>query len=486
MSLKWKEIARLAEEAKPLLLDSSVQKVAQIKELAGGDSFYLMGFGASGPWRIWICLKQDQACWVLAPKEWPLESQPEPSTFVMVLRKFAVGKKIIGIETLPGERVLLCHLEGGFSFLWELIPKRSNFLLVENWDTANRTGKCIQSFRQVSLLPGAMVKLREAPAVTSAEERDFGVESSAPLVFHKAVAAHYWEAIQETGFQSYKRLWRQAWKSQTKKLQTAINNATRDLKDAQEAELFQKRGVTLVAHLYELGAKKYPKEKSILLDEVEIPLDPSKNYAENAESFFKKSKKLNRAVGELAGRLAELEKKMEGYVKVEAKLEAAEADGDLEALAGAFEKEGLAIPEKPLGGVEKKGVEEAKPFLEVESSDGFTILCGRNQEENRQVTFRESKGSDIWLHLKGAPGAHVVIKAQKNKTVPLNTLLEASQLCLYYSKVRKGKRAEVDYTPRKNVKAIKGTLAEVTYTGNKALYVEADADLLKKLLKQQN
>lgn len=484
MSLKWKEIARLVEEAKPLLLDSSVQKIAQVKEIAGGDSFSLMGFGANGPWRLWICLKQDQACWVLAPKDWPLESQPEPSTFVMVLRKFALGKKIIGLEQLPGERVLLCHLEGGLSLLWELPPKRSNFLLVENWDTATRTGKCIQSYRQVSLLPGALVKLREAPAVTSDEEREFDAETGEPLAFHRAVAAHYWEAIQETGFQSYKRLWRQAWKSQTKKLQTAIKNAKGDLEEAQEAELFQKRGVALVAHLYELGAKKYPKEKKIVLDEIEIPLDLGKSYADNAEACFKKSKKFNRAVGELAGRLAELEKKMEGYAKVDAKLEAAETDEQLEALTAAFEKEGLAVPEKPLGGAEKKGVEEAKPFLEVRSSDGFTILCGRNQEENRQVTFRESKGSDIWLHLKGAPGAHVVIKAQKNKTVPLNTLLEASQLCLYYSKVRKGKRAEVDYTPRKNVRAIKGTLAEVTYTGNKALYVEADADLLKKILQR--
>ena len=146
------------------------------------------------------------------------------------------------------------------------------------------------------------------------------------------------------------------------------------------------------------------------------------------------------------------------------------------------EREGIEIPEKP-SGVEEKEEGEAKPYLEVESSDGFLILCGRNQEENRRVTFRESKGNDVWIHVKGQPGAHVVIKEKRNKTVPLTTLLEAAQLCLYHSKIRRGKRAEVDYTKRKNVRAIKGTLAEVTYTGNKTLYVESDPEAIKKLMR---
>lgn len=478
MSLKWKEIAKLMEEARPLLLGSALQKIAQVKEIP--DSFMLMGFGAAGPWRLWVCLKQDQSCWVLAKQEWKLESQPEPSTFVMVLRKHGLGKKIVGLEQLPGERTLLMHLEGGFSLLFELFPKRSNFLLVQDWNAQERTAKSLQSYRQVSLESGAIVRLREPPAVVSEEERDFSGEG--PYAYHRAVAEHYWEAVQETGFSAYKRLWRQAWKSQTKKVQTALKNSQNDLADAQEAELFQKRGMALVTHLYALGPKKFPTEKNLELEGISIPLDPAKNYSENAESFFRKAKKMHRAVSELESRVQELEKKITHYAKISEALEKAETEDALEKLGPAFEKEGLEIPQKPSTGEEKKAT-EAKLFLEVESSDGFQILCGRNQEENRQVTFRESKGGDLWLHLKGAPGAHVVVKAQKKKTVPLSTLLEAAQLCLYYSKVRKGKRAEVDYTPRKNVKAIKGTLAEVTYTGNKALYVEADPEVLKKLMR---
>jgi predicted ribosome quality control (RQC) complex YloA/Tae2 family protein len=486
MSLKWKEISRLVEEARPLLMGSAVQKIAQVKEVAGGDSFVLLGFGGLGAWRLWACLQQDQSCWVLADRDWELESQPEPSTFVMVLRKHCVGKKVVSLEQPTGERLVLLHLEGGISLVFELLPKRANILLVDGWDSEQRTGRCLQSFRQVSLEAGGLVRLREPPThagTKSDEPRDFEVLSEGPYPYHSAVGEFFWGGVQKSGFASYKRLWRQAWKSQAKKINNALTKTKVDLEESKEAELFQKRGMALVSNLYALGPKTFPKEKEVLIDGLQIPLDPAKNFSDNAEACFRKAKKMHRAVGELESRVVDLEKKAAANVLVAEKIEKAAAEDELEALASAFEGEGVEVPERPSGLEEKKSAPVKKLCLEATSTDGFLIYCGRNQEENRQVTFREAKGNDIWLHVKGVPGAHVVVKAQKNKTVPLSTLLEAAQLCLYYTKIRKGKRAEVDYTHRKNVKAIKGTIAEVTYTGNKSLYVEADPDSLKRLLR---
>src|SRR5262245_26977846 len=79
MSLKWKEISLLIEEARPVLVGSALQKVAQAKELAAGESFLFQGFGHGGSWRLWSCLLQDQSCWVLAGEDWKFEAQPEPS-----------------------------------------------------------------------------------------------------------------------------------------------------------------------------------------------------------------------------------------------------------------------------------------------------------------------------------------------------------------------------------------------------------------------
>ncbi|MGZ3695788.1 MAG: NFACT RNA binding domain-containing protein [Bdellovibrionota bacterium] len=482
MALKWKEISLLLEEARPVLLGSAMQKIAQVREIAAGESFYFHGFGERGGWSLWTCLQQDNGCLVFAGDDWDLESQPEPSTFVMVLRKHLIGRKITGLEQVIGERIVLMHFDNGMSLLFELLPKRANLLLIESWDAEKRTARSVQSFRTISLAPGAIHSLPPAPPTLSEEVRTFGEpDKNAPFPFHQAVADKYWSLVQKTGLTSHKKLWRQAWKSHSRKVNSALDNVKKDFKEAEEAELFHRRGMALVAHLYELGPKKFPKEKKIELDGLEIPLDPAKNYADNSEACFKKSKKFNRAVGELAGRIETLEKKVSELAKVTEKIEKATNDEELDALAPEFEKEGLPLPEKSDGKEEKEQI-SAKPFLEFKSSDGFRILCGRNQAENRRVTFQEAKGNDLWLHAKGLPGAHVVVKGQKNKTIPLATLLEAAQLCLYHSNIRKGKSAEVDYTPRKNVRAIKGTIAEVTYTGNKTLYLDADPEVMKKLL----
>lgn len=485
MSLKWKEISLLLDEARDLLVGSTLQRVSQVKEVAAGESFFFQGFGSAGAWRIWACLLQDHSCWVLAGEDWKLEAQSEPSTFVMMLRKRIVGKRIESLEQVPHERFFLVHFGENLSLLFELLPKRANIVLLENWQKEERTGRFLQSFRKVSLEAGGIYRLpppMAVPASASQESRDFG-EGEGPYAYHKAVAAKYWAAMEKTGFGAYQRLWGKAWRSHGRKVKSALENSKSDLAEAEEAELFQKRGMAIVAHLFELGAKKMPREKKIELDGLEIPLDLGKNFADNAELCFKKAKKFTRAVHELAARVATLEKKFAEVEKVSAAIEAAKTDEALEKWAKVFEKEGLDIPERPSGQEEKKESQEAKPYLELKSSDGFLILCGRNQDENRRVTFRESKGNDVWLHVKGLPGAHVVIKEQRNKTVPLTTLLEAAQICLYHSKIRKGKRAEVDYTQRKHVRAIKGTLAEVTYTGNKTLYVEADPEELRKIMR---
>lgn len=479
MALKWKEIERLLEEARPVLQGSALQRVAQVRELAAGESFSLQGFGERGGWRLWNCLQQDNGCLVFAEEEWDLDAQPEPSTFVMVLRKHLIGRKITGLEQVKGERIALMHFDNGMSLLFELLPKRANLLLVENWSAESRSARAIQSFRTVSLDPGAIYRLPPPPPTLSEEIRTLENPVGA-FPFHHAIAEKHWSTVHQTGLTSLKRLWRQAWKSHSRKVNTALENVKQDFAEAEEAELFHRRGMALVAHLYELGPKQFPREKKIELDGLEIPLDKSKTYADNSETLFKKSKKFNRAVGELAGRIEALTKKVTELAHTAEQIEHAPSEEALAKLAPAFQREGLPIPELAAEKDEKEM--GAKPFLEVQSSDGFRILCGRNQAENRRVTFQEAKGNDMWIHAKGLPGAHVVVKSQKNKTIPLSTLLEAAQLCLYHSKIRKGKSAEVDYTPRKNVKAIKGTIAEVTYTGNKTLYLDADPETLKKLL----
>ena len=54
---------------------------------------------------------------------------------------------------------------------------------------------------------------------------------------------------------------------------------------------------------------------------------------------------------------------------------------------------------------------KALPFTTFSVSD-YTIYVGRNNKSNDLLTFDYAKKDDLWLHVKDAPGSHVVIKKQ--------------------------------------------------------------------------
>src|SRR5579883_2802248 len=86
------------------------------------------------------------------------------------------------------------------------------------------------------------------------------------------------------------------------------------------------------------------------------------------------------------------------------------------------------------GQAAKRGAEGGSP-LRRQSSDGFLLLVGKNSRQNEEVTFREASANDLWLHARGVPGAHVIIKSG-GRPVPQTTEREAAALAAYYSQSR--------------------------------------------------
>jgi len=78
--------------------------------------------------------------------------------------------------------------------------------------------------------------------------------------------------------------------------------------------------------------------------------------------------------------------------------------------------------------------------------DDFLVLVGKNEEGNIKL-LKESKASDIWMHVKDRKGSHLIIKTNK-KSVPENVIIESAKLALLFSNLEEG---EVDYTQRRNL-----------------------------------
>jgi predicted ribosome quality control (RQC) complex YloA/Tae2 family protein len=131
----------------------------------------------------------------------------------------------------------------------------------------------------------------------------------------------------------------------------------------------------------------------------------------------------------------------------------------------------------------KKGRDSKWHGKSFVSKDGFTIWVGRNKQENLELTFKCARGNDLWLHLRGRPGAHTIIPLPGGKSAPLETLLDAAALTIYYSGGEKWGKTEVDYTFKKHVKRIKDS-TEASYTHNKTLIVEPDPERIRRLIQQ--
>lgn len=102
----------------------------------------------------------------------------------------------------------------------------------------------------------------------------------------------------------------------------------------------------------------------------------------------------------------------------------------------------------------KRGPDGGAP-LRRQSSDGMTLLVGKNSRQNEEVTFHEASANDTWLHARGVPGAHIIIKSG-GRSISEDTLREAAALAAYYSQAREAGSVPVDYTQQRYVRHMKG------------------------------
>jgi predicted ribosome quality control (RQC) complex YloA/Tae2 family protein len=211
---------------------------------------------------------------------------------------------------------------------------------------------------------------------------------------------------------------------------------------------------------------------------VELPADPKLGPSEQVEKYYTLAKRRDRRITEARLRLEGLQ---ETLVRLEGLLAAEPEPGDFKALeeleraAGGTAPTGAA-PHKDTRA--RKGAWLGKSFV---SKEGLTILVGRSRDENLELTFKHARGNDVWMHVRGRPGAHVVVPLQPGKSAPLETLLDAAVLAIYYSGGESWGKTEVDYTFKKYVKRIKDS-TEASYVNNRTLITEPDKARIKRLL----
>uniref|UniRef100_A0A7C3NHC6 DUF814 domain-containing protein n=1 Tax=candidate division WOR-3 bacterium TaxID=2052148 RepID=A0A7C3NHC6_UNCW3 len=120
----------------------------------------------------------------------------------------------------------------------------------------------------------------------------------------------------------------------------------------------------------------------------------------------------------------------------------------------------------------KKEKEEKKVGKIFYSPNGFTVLCGRNSEENDFLTLKVASKDDLFFHAREAKGAHVILK--KGGRIPKKEdIYYAASIAAYNSKGKHSKLVPVSYTERKYVTKRKGSKnGEVVLLREEVIFVE--------------
>jgi predicted ribosome quality control (RQC) complex YloA/Tae2 family protein len=142
------------------------------------------------------------------------------------------------------------------------------------------------------------------------------------------------------------------------------------------------------------------------------------------------------------------------------RLEAIET-GDAGALAQAMRLLGLPVDLTPGSAQQRRVSKVSPPRLEGvrmrTSRDGYAILVGKSGKENDRLTFKIAAPDDFWLHARGVPGAHVVIRnPDRRPSPPRATLEEAAAFAAWFSDARREAAVDVQWTRRKFVRRVRG------------------------------
>jgi predicted ribosome quality control (RQC) complex YloA/Tae2 family protein len=211
---------------------------------------------------------------------------------------------------------------------------------------------------------------------------------------------------------------------------------------------------------------------------LEIALDPRLSPAQNAQRYYALYRKAATAEKALTEQMAQSEAELAYIDSVFDSLTRAAGIAELDAIRDEL-VQGRYLRRQ--GGKKDARRPQKLPPLRYRSSDGFLILAGRNNAQNDQLTLRESKPDDIWLHTQKIHGAHVVIATQ-GTAVTQRALEEAACIAAYQSQGRESGKVPVDYALVRHVKKPAGARpGMVTYANFKTLLVSPDERLVESL-----
>jgi predicted ribosome quality control (RQC) complex YloA/Tae2 family protein len=354
-------------------------------------------------------------------------------------------------ETPLGERKLLA----------EFFSKHPNYYLLDAQDTL-----------LFALHPLAQSHYHPPPP------RAFKQEDTLLGRSHREVELVYAQFEQEWVFAREKQALQTHLSQQLKKLQRKEQELQHSLNECVEWEKVQHEGELIKAHF-----ARIPKGTSLIsvwdwLTEqpYQLEMDSTQTVQEALAARFRRAKKLQAGIQPLTHQLERTQTHMQRIRQQQQQLDSITTHASL----ATFKAQHVSAPSSTDRSSQSPAV--SLPYREYCSAAGIKIWVGKNAKDNEKLTFQLAHGRDWWLHVTGYAGSHVVIRMNKDQKPDVETLEDAMQLALYYSKAREQKEAEICVAQRKYVsRAGKGKTGRVQISKHQTVWVRFDADRYRTL-----
>ncbi|TAF32649.1 MAG: DUF814 domain-containing protein [Cytophagales bacterium] len=277
---------------------------------------------------------------------------------------------------------------------------------------------------------------------------------------------HYYKAFTRVFFLEHEK--QQAIKELQKKQKQTENYLKKSqerLSFLQNSARYDEIGHIIMANLHQIPKRTKEIElfdfyrNNALLIALKEELSPQKN----AENYYRKAK--NQKI-ELQNLQEVIQKREQQWL--------AQAE-QIERVKSFMQSRELRVFLKQIGILKEQATQAAStsfPFKHLEH-EGFTILIGKNSQNNDLLTQKYAYKEDLWLHARDVSGSHVVVRYRSGQSFPDSVVRRAAELAAYYSKRKTDSLCPVMVTPKKFVRKPKGAPAgAVTVEKESTILVE--------------
>ncbi len=257
------------------------------------------------------------------------------------------------------------------------------------------------------------------------------------------------------------------------RLSRKIANQQAELSACAERDTLRIKGDLLSANMYAIQkgetSVKLQNFYDENLSELEIALDPALTPQQNAQKYYKNYRKAKTAEEKLTEQIGLAQTELTYIDSVFESLALAENERDLNEIRAELAEQGYV--RRKAGKKNQKQPVLSAP-LKFKTSDGFTVLVGRNNRQNDKLTMKDANNNDIWFHTKNIPGSHTVLVTD-GKAPTETAMEEAAVLAAQHSRAKDSAQVPVDYTQIRYVSKPQGAKpGMVIYVQYKTVYVD--------------